>query len=939
MTISSHLFEAYLKCSTKCFLRSLGEAKTLNAYGNWVQAQTEAYRSEGLKRLMAGVPRNERATSPSGTGHLKTANWRLAGEYVARSQNLESNIHAIERIPSVGRGKPAQFIPIRFVFTNKLTRDDKILLAFDALTLSKILNHDVGLGKIIHGDDQATLKVKTSALSVEIRKLSGKIATLLSSSTPPDLVLNRHCVECEFQARCRQKAIEKDDLSLLSGMTEKERKKLNNKGIFTVTQLSYTFRPRRRPKRLTGKREKYHHSLKALAIRQRKVHIVGSPELKLEGVPAYLDVEGFPDRDFYYLIGLRVKTAKGIVQHSLWADSADDEKEIWGSFLDILSGIETPVLIHYGSYETIFLRRMCERYGGPSEGSVAAKAVKSPLNLLSYIFARIYFPVHGNGLKDRAKFLGFEWSDPNPSGALAVVWRSEWEKSRDARIRETLITYNADDCEALRLLTEFVSNLSAPIDKPSNTDAPYAVNVDSLSLPSRFKFGDVQFQLPEFDAINKSAYWDYQREKILVRSSERLKRVAAKTIKPRKIKPRANKTIVWPAPARCPKCNGKKFYKHRNTNKTVLDVKFGASGIKRWITKYLFYRYRCPKCGAVFHNSDRAWDNKKFGVNLRALSVYGNIDLRMAQERVANFLNDVLGFDLPRSATNRLKESAAAFYDETYGKLVKTIASGNLVHADETKVNLKSGVGYVWVFTNLEDVAYVYAPSREGGLLHSLLKDFKGVLISDFYAAYDAVECPQQKCLIHLIRDMNDDLMKEPFNEEIKQLVGEFAILLKAIIETVDRFGLKARFLRGHKVSVGRFFKHLACRNYQTETALKCKTRLEKNRGGLFTFLDFDGVPWNNNNAEHAIKAFALLRRDFSGVTTEKGIRDYLILLSICETCKCKGVSFLDFLRSGEKDIDAFVDRKHRRVRNKYVSRKPRSHIRHYSPMPETIEG
>ena len=198
--------------------------------------------------------------------------------------------------------------------------------------------------------------------------------------------------------------------------------------------------------------------------------------------------------------------------------------------------------------------------------------------------------------------------------------------------------------------------------------------------------------------------------------------------------------------------------------------------------------------------------------------------------------------------------------------------------------------------------------------MHALLKDFTGVVVSDFYAAYNSLECPQQKCLIHLVRDLNDDLMKEPFNDELKELVSEFAALLRTIIATVDRFGLKARFLRKHRVAVDRFFKRLAKRDYQTETALKCKTRLERNRGGLFTFLDFDGVPWNNNNAEHAIKAFALLRRDFSGVGTEKGIREYLILLSICETCKYKGVGFLDFLRSGEKDIDVFAEGKRRRM-------------------------
>jgi hypothetical protein len=37
----------------------------------------------------------------------------------------------------------------------------------------------------------------------------------------------------------------------------------------------------------------------------------------------------------------------------------------------------------------------------------------------------------------------------------------------------------------------------------------------------------------------------------------------------------------------------------------------------------------------------------------------------------------------------------------------------------------------------------------------------------------------------------------------------------------------------------------------------KYKQRFEKNRDKLFTFLRYDGVPWNNNNAEHAIKAFA----------------------------------------------------------------------------------
>ena len=250
------------------------------------------------KRLVAGVAPDECAIGTKVMGSLKPAQWHLGIDFAVQSQNLQCSCQAVEQIPAAGRGRTAQFVPIRFVFRNKLNRDNKLLPAFDARVLSEVLSRQVGLGKIVYGENYATRKVKTSALAGDVRKLTDKIGTLLASPSPPDLVLNRHCAECEFQNRCRQKAIEKDDLSLLGGMTEKERTNFQSKGVFTITQLSYTFRPRRRPQGLRDKRERYHQSLKALAIREKKIHIVGRPEMKIEGTPVYMDVEGLPDRDF-----------------------------------------------------------------------------------------------------------------------------------------------------------------------------------------------------------------------------------------------------------------------------------------------------------------------------------------------------------------------------------------------------------------------------------------------------------------------------------------------------------------------------------------------------------------------------------------------------------------------------------------------------------------
>jgi hypothetical protein len=95
--------------------------------------------------------------------------------------------------------------------------------------------------------------------------------------------------------------------------------------------------------------------------------------------------------------------------------------------------------------------------------------------------------------------------------------------------------------------------------------------------------------------------------------------------------------------------------------------------------------------------------------------------------------------------------------------------------------------------------------------------------------------------------------------------------------------------------------------------ALSYKKRFEKNRDKLFTFLAYDGVPWNNNNAEHAIKQFAHDRILADGKMTEAGLHNYLVLLSVYQTCVYKGMSFFRFLLSGEHDLDTFgASRQHK---------------------------
>jgi len=228
-------------------------------------------------------------------------------------------------------------------------------------------------------------------------------------------------------------------------------------------------------------------------------------------------------------------------------------------------------------------------------------------------------------------------------------------------------------------------------------------------------------------------------------------------------------------------------------------------GIKRWITRYIQHRYRCKSCAKTFSARFASWSSGKYGRNLMAYMMYLNIELRLPQGHVDASVGKLFGLHVPSGTASKLKTAVAHAYQCVYDDLLKRLCTGNLLHVDETSISVGGNNGYIWVLAGMEHVVYFYTPTREGATIRAMLKDFSGVLVSDFYAAYDSIECPQQKCLIHFIRDLNDALLKHPYDEELRDVARAFAELVKAMVETVNRRGLRRRHLAKHKSSVERF--------------------------------------------------------------------------------------------------------------------------------------
>jgi predicted RecB family nuclease len=916
-SVTDGTFAAFLHCETKAFLFNEGAAGTRSDVNSWELRRARAFKASATDWLRSTVSEKEYFVGMPPARILEQGLYQIILDPLMETSEVRSQPDALWLMPSGLEGSGVLYSPVRFIRHEKLSTIDKMMLAFDAIAIVCVTGRMPRSGKLIHGSQFATVTVPLAKLVESTQLCLTKVLSQQANGTPPPLILNKHCPVCEFRSRCREAALEKDDLSLLANMTAKERKTQNDKGIFTVAQLSYTFRPRRRRRFKSSQATKHEPALKALAIRKRRIHVVGTPNFSVPKGAVYLDVEGVPDRDFYYLVGLRWRDADKDIQRSFWADTASEEHEMWLSCLLALKLLNAPYLIHYGSYETQFLKRMKERYArGPEDGAFIDQLISSSFNLLSLTYAQIYFPTYTNGLKDVARYLGFEWSEQDGSGLKTLDWRSEWEATRDASLKQKLLTYNAQDCQAAQRVAETLAGICS--NDPSMQ--PETVGVNSLECDHPLRFGPLQYALPDFKTINEAAYWDYQRSRIYVRSSDRLRRLS-KTGRRRcrpSVEPPVNKSIQANEnrPALCPKCNSTKFYRNGRFSKVVYDLRFTPAGVRRWVVRHCFNRYQCRNCKHGYNELPR---QETYGKSLKAYVLYQVIELRISQHAVARTAGAIFGLRMSATSINCIKISATKQYETTYRSILQRIVAGPLVHADETQVMIKGKARYVWVFTSLEDVAYVYSESRDASTAQDLLSSFGGVLVSDFYAGYDSINCAQQKCLIHLLRDINEHVLSEPFNKEMEELAHSFASLLRPMVDAVDRFGLKARHLRTHRPAVDRFYSALSKREYTSDVAASYKKRFEKNRDRLFTFLDHDGVPWNNNNAEHAIKAFARLRNAIGANSTPKGVREYLVLLSVSETCMYKGVDFLHFLRSGETDIDVFAGRPAGRVRPLYL--------------------
>jgi predicted RecB family nuclease len=877
-TITTDLVEAYSLCPRKAFLLMAGTPNPgPHEYVRMIDEQAAAN-----TQIHRATLEKVGELSPSGGAAALSTGPKVVADTELARDGLQARCQFLTRVNDSSRLGRFSYEPMKVIGTCRASRPDTLGLAYQGLVLGEVQGRQPSSGTLVLLGNRLS-KVKLAGKYKEARRVVKALRAWVGNPAgdAPPVVLNKQCPSCPFRDACHQQAERADNLSLLDRMTPKLLRQYHDKGIFTIRQLSHLYKPRRSRKK-AQRQARHSLELQALAIGAEKIHVEHLPELSRQAVELILDLEGVPDRDEYYLAGLLASRGDEADYESFWADDAAGEAARWSALTDRLAAFPSAPVYHYGNYEKKAFATLAKRYG--KGDGLGGRLV----NVASFIFGKVYFPVRSNGLKVLGRFLGAAGTDPQSSGLQSLVWRHRWEVSRDEEPKQSLLQYNREDCEAVRVLLDRLARI--------RRDGASDPAVEFAPRPKRIATETGKAVHGQFERILRDAQEGGRGKSIRVcagatePTGEPRKRGARKGQQAHRriVPPKAGRTVRVLPKSRCPHGHGKLVLDDQLlTEKAVVDWAFTRNGCRKTVTKYVGKKGYCPKCQHYFDPPALTRHCKQsFGHCFQAWTIYQRVVLRLPYRILMQVTEHLFGIGFSQGTVTNFLRYLASYYAPTEGANLQAILKSDFVHVDETKINLQGVNHYVWVFTDGNHVVFRMTETREADIVREVLAGYQGVLVSDFYPGHDGMPCRQQKCLVHLIRDINDDLWAAPFDRELEAFALAVQSLLVPMLEAVDHYGLKAWHLRKFFRDVECFYqKHITGREYTSVATSKYQKRFERYRESLFTFLTQDGIPWENNMAERAIRQLAVQRK-ISG--------------------RFQGKSFLKFLLSKETDGDGF---------------------------------
>lgn len=284
----------------------------------------------------------------------------------------------------------------------------------------------------------------------------------------------------------------------------------------------------------------------------------------------------------------------------------------------------------------------------------------------------------------------------------------------------------------------------------------------------------------------------------------------------------------------------------------------------------------------------------------KALAAYLKYQVKVSDRDIKKIFSELFNLKFTVGSLlgfrNQLRIRLRPIYEDLVGKIRRS----RFVHADETGWKIDGKSGWLWNFSNKKTAVCHIDKSRGGKVPLAILgKIFKGVLITDFYSAYNKVKSgAKQRCLVHLLRDIKHVQECQTTDHPTQDFCTRLKTLIYNAIELAEeRKNLSAADYAKKRGRILGSFGDLRLSDPANKITRRFVKRLERHRQECLTFLDKPGIPWHNNHAERMIRPNVLLRKITFGNRSPEGLQNHNVLMSVIQTAKLNQLDPLVRLR------------------------------------------
>jgi transposase len=285
-----------------------------------------------------------------------------------------------------------------------------------------------------------------------------------------------------------------------------------------------------------------------------------------------------------------------------------------------------------------------------------------------------------------------------------------------------------------------------------------------------------------------------------------------------------------------------------------------------------------------------ASERERLGVRLVSLIAALRAELRLPVNLIQWYLEAVHGLELSVGAIVGVLQRVASRGEAAVAAIQAAIRASPVVHADETGLREDGKNGYLWSFST-PTARYFVRGGRNKEVVDEVLgPSFAGVLVTDFYAAYDHYDGPHQRCWAHLLRDIHVLGERHP----AAPVLHAWADQVQAVYDRARRVtGSDAARRRAQRKAEDDLLAvctpYLEADAATVPHAVLCR-RIAKYLPELFTFVRDPAVPGTNNAAERSVRPVVIQRKISGGTRSSAGTTTFTRLASLFGTWRARGL-------------------------------------------------